>query len=277
MWFDPQMIRVPPPNGKRGQQYSFSNAAIQPCLTMKVLFGFPLRQTTGFLQWLVGLDWAAPDCSTLCRRQKILNVSLPYNGGNGPMNLLIDNSGLKSEGEGEWNSSKHGGPKRRIWRKIHLGVDEETLEVRTVEVTNNNMGHAPILPELLEQIPKDQDIGSVTADGAYNTRKCHDAIAARGANAVTPPRSDAKPWKPTSLGANARNEAANASRYLGRALGRRWSGSQRRSRVATKMHCSKLIGQSLMARDFDRQVPEIQILSLSSTATPPLAYLSESP
>lgn len=111
-----------------------------------------------------------------------------------------------------------------------------------------------MLPELLNQIPPEQDIGSVTADEAYDTRKCHDAFAARNAHAVIPPRKNAKPWKPTSAGAIARNEAVNASRYLGRAIWRRWSGYHRRSRVETKMHCVKQLGQSLMSRDFDRQV-----------------------
>ena len=245
-----------------GDSASSANAAIQTCLTIKVLFGLPLRQTTGFVESLlkfVGLDWAVPDFSTLCRRQKALNVSLPYRGGNGPLNLLIDSTGIKAEGEGAWNARKHGGSKRRIWRKIHIGIDEETLEVRAVEVTTSNVGDAPMLPELLDQIPLDQNIGSVTADGAYDTRKCHDAIAVRGAHAVIPPRKNAKPWKPTSAGAIARNEAVNASRYLGRAIWRRWSGYHRRSRVETKMNCIKLLGQSLMARDFDRQVAEIQL------------------
>ena len=152
-----------------------------------------------------------------------------------------------------------GGSKRRIWRKIHIGIDEETLEVRAVEITTSNVGDAPMLPELLEQIPPDQAIGSVTADGAYDTRKCHDAIATRNAHAVIPPRKNAKPWKPTSAGAVARNEAVNASRYLGRAVWRKWSGYHRRSRVGSKMNCIKLLGQSLMSRDFDRQVAEIQI------------------
>ena len=173
--------------------------------------------------------------------------------------LLIDSTGIKAEGEGEWNARKHGGSKRRTWRKIHIGIDEETLEVRAVEVTTSNVGDAPMLPELLNQIPADQTIGSVTADGAYDTRKCHDVIAARNAHAVIPPRKNAKPWKPTSAGAIARNEAVNASRYLGRTIWKRWSGYHRRSRVESKMHCIKLIGQSLMARDFDRQVAEVQI------------------
>lgn len=166
--------------------------------------------------------------------------------------------GLMAAGEGEWNARKHGGPKRGIWRKIHIAVDEETLEVRAVEVTTSNVGDAPMLPELLAQIPSDQDIGSVTADGAYDTRKCHDAIADRGAHAVILPRKNAKQWKPASAEAIAPNEAVNASRYLGRALWRRWSGYHRRSRVENKIDCLKLLGQSLMARDFDRQVAEIQ-------------------
>jgi len=262
IWFDPEMVWTPLPSGKRGRQQQFSDAAIQACLTLKVLFGLPLRQTTGFVQSLlrlVGLDWAVPDFSTLCRRQRTLNVSLPYRGSRGPLHLLIDSTGIKAEGEGEWNARKHGGPKRRVWRKIHIGIDEEPLEVRAVEVTGSNIGDAPMLTELLTQIPSDQDIGSVTADGAYDTRKCHEAIAARGAYALIPPRKNAKPWKPTSDGAIARNDAVNAQRYLGRTLWRRWSGYHRRSRVETKMHCVKLLGQSLMARDFERQVAEIQI------------------
>ena len=187
-------------------------------------------------------------------------MSLPYRGSTGPLNLLIDSTGIKkAEGEGERNARKHGGSKRRVWRKIHIGIDEETLEVRAVEVTGSNIGDPPMLPELLNQIPSNQDICSVTADGAYDTRKCHEVIAARDAHAVVPPRKNAKPWKPTSTGAIARNDAVNAQRYLGRTLWRRWSGYHRRSRVETKMHCIKLLGQSLMARDFERQVAEIQI------------------
>ena len=262
IWFDPELVWVPLPSGRRGRQQNFSDAAIQACLTLKVLFGLPLRQTTGFMQsllLLIGLDWVVPDFSTLCRRQRTLKVSLPYRGGTGPLNLLIDSTGIKAEGEGEWNARKHGGSKRRIWRKVHIGIDEETLEVRAVEITSSNVGDAPVLPDLLNQIPSDQDIGSVTADGAYDTHKCHETIAARNAHAVIPPRKNAKPWNPTSAGAIARNEAVSAQRYLERTLWRRWSGYHRRSRVETKTHCLKLMGQSLMARDFDRQVAEIQI------------------
>lgn len=262
IWFDAEMMWEAEASGRRGRQQTYSDAAIQACLTLKVLFGLPLRQTTGFVEsllHLVGLNWSVPDFSTLCRRQKTLSVAIPYKGSAGPLHLLIDSTGIKAEGEGEWNARKHGGPKRRLWRKIHIGIDEETLEIRAVEVTSSRIGDAPMLPDLLNQIPPDQELGIVTADGAYDTRKCHDAIAARNAHAVIPPRKNAKLWKPDTPGARARNEAVRTSKYLGRALWRSLTGYHRRSRVETKMHCVKLLGQRLSARDFDRQVAEIQI------------------
>lgn len=262
IWFDAGMDWEAKPSGKRGRQQAFSDAAIQACLTIRVLFGLPLRQTTGFVESLLelaGLGWTVPDFSTLCRRQKTLLVAIPFRGSPGPLHLLVDSTGIKAEGEGEWNARKHGGPKRRLWRKIHIGIDEETLEIRAIEVTSSTIGDAPILPDLLNQIAPDQEIGSVTGDGAYDTRKCHDAIAARNAHAVIPPRKNAKLWKPSTPGARARNEAVRSSRYLGRALWRHLTQYHRRSRVETKMHCVKLLGQRLSARDFDRQVAEVQI------------------
>jgi hypothetical protein len=144
-------------------------------------------------------------------------------------------------------------------RKIHLGIDEETLEIRAVEITSSTVGDAPMLPDLLDQIASDQEIATVTADGAYDTRRCHNSIADRGAAAIIPPRRNAVPWKPTTAGARARNEALRTSTYPGRALWRRWSEYHRRSRAETKMNCVKGLGQRLMARDFDRQVAEVQV------------------
>jgi hypothetical protein len=112
----------------------------------------------------------------------------------------------------------------------------------------------PILAELLDQIPTEQEIASVTADGAFDTRKCHDSIAAHGVAAITPPRENAKPWNPNTPGAVARNDILRTPRRLGRTIGRRLSGYHRRSRADTKMHCVRLLGQRLSARDFDRQV-----------------------
>ena len=169
-----------------------------------------------------------PGSSTLCRRQTTLKVTIPCRGSQGPLHLLVDSTGIKAMGEGEWNARKHGGSKRRVWRKIHIGIDETTLEIRAAEFTSSDVGDAPMLPELLKQIPPDQPIASVTADGAFDTRKCHDAIAQRGAAAIIPPRRNAKPWTPDRSGAIARNEALRASKRFGRTIWRRWSGYHRR-------------------------------------------------
>lgn len=262
IWFDPAMLWAAQPTGERGRQPVCSDPAIQTCLTMKVLFGMALRQTTGLVEsvlQLIGLYWDVPDFSTFSFRHKTLAVNIPFLGSQGPLRLLIDSTSIKVEDEGEWNARKHGGQKRRGWRKIHIGIDEQTLEIRAAEFTTGDVGDAPILPELLEQIPLDQEIASVTADGAFDTRKCHDAISARGTAAIIPPRKNAKPWKPDTPGVIARNEALRASKRFGRTIWRRWSGYHRRSRVETKMHCLKLLGQRLMARDFDRQVAEFQV------------------
>jgi len=104
-----------------------------------------------------------PDFSTLSRYQRTLAVTIPYRGSKGPLRLLIDSTGIKVEGEGEWKACKHGGPKRRVWRKIHVGIDEHTLEIRAVEITRSNTGDAPMLPHLLTQILRGQEVGSVTA------------------------------------------------------------------------------------------------------------------
>lgn len=101
---------------------------------------------------------------------------------------------------------------------IHLGIDEETLKTRAVEVTGSDIGDAPVLPDLLSQIPSGEEIVSVTAVGVYDTRKCHDAIADRGAHAVIPPRRNAKLRMTVTAGAVARNEALRATKYLGRAM-----------------------------------------------------------
>lgn len=262
IWFDPETLWQAEPTGKRGRQPVFSDAAIQTCLTLRALFGLPLRQVTGMvasLLELAELDWPVPDYSTISRRQKGLAVAIPYRQSTGALHLLIDSTGIKAEGDGEWCARKHGPSKPRQWRKVHLGIDAETLEIRAIEVTGAGVGDAPVLPDLLEQIADDQPIGKVSADGAYDTRACHAAIAARGAIAVIPTRRNGRPWKEDTPGADARNDILRATSRLGRKIWRRWSGYHRRSLVETKMHCFKLLGERVRSRDFDRQVAELQI------------------
>lgn len=262
MWLDKDMQWLAAPSGKRGRSQTFSDAAIQFCLSIKCLFGQALRQTLGLvgsLLRLAQLDWPVPDYSTVCRRQKTLQAQISYRPGTQPLQLLVDSTGVKFLGEGEWKRKKHGAEYRREWRKVHLGIDAQTLEIRAVEVTSNAIGDAPMLPELLAQIPPDEPIDSVCADGAYDTQGCRDAIAQRGATAVIPPRKNASLWGRPSPGAESRNEAVRACRKFGRHIWKTWSGYHRRSLVETKMHCFKRLGERVTARTFERQVVELHV------------------
>ncbi len=129
-WLDKDMQWCAPASGKRGRQHIFSDAAIQFCLSIKCLFGLALRQSLGLVESLLrlaGLDWRVPDFSTVCQRQKNLRVQLPYRAATCALDLLVDSTGIKFLGEGEWKRKKHGPEYRRQWRKVHLGIDANTL------------------------------------------------------------------------------------------------------------------------------------------------------
>ncbi len=116
VWFDRDMAWFAEKAGKLGRPEVFSDAAIQFCLSVKVLFGLPLRQTSGMVASLLemaDLDWPVPDFSTLCRRQRTLKVQIPYRRVDGPLNLLVDSTGIKFLGDGEWQVRKHGTSRRQ--------------------------------------------------------------------------------------------------------------------------------------------------------------------
>lgn len=209
------------------------------------------------LRELSGLNWPVPDFSTISRRQKHLQVAIPYRGKNDVLHLLVDSTGVKMLGEGEWKTKKHGADYRRQWRKVYLGIDAQTLEIRAIEVSSNSVGDAPMLPEFLVQVAT--LIATVTGDGAYDTKACYAAIAAVGATAIIPARKNARLWKKYPPGAEARNEIVKATQRLGRTIWKKWSGYHCRSLVETKMRCLKLLGERIMARDFDRQVAEFHV------------------
>ncbi len=262
IWLDKEMTWLAPPDGRPGRPAVFSDTAIQFCLTIKVLFKLPSRQTTGMVASLSGmanLDWAVPDYSTLCRRQKTLAVQFPYRRANGPLNLLVDSTGIKFPGDGEWQARKHGPQGRRQWRKVHLAIDTATSDIRAVEFTPSSDGDSPILPERLNQTPEGEQIGTVTADGAYDTRRCHTAIVDRQATAIIPIHKNGRPWKEDCPPATARNETLRVTRHYDGAFWKHWTGYHARSRIEAKMRCLKAFGERIAARDPDRQTAEIQI------------------
>ena len=238
IWLDKDMTWLANRAGRPGRPPVFSDAAIQFCLMVKVLFGLPLRQTTGMVASILkmaGLDWPVPGFSTLSRRQKTLAVQISSRRAPGPLNLLVDSTGIKFLGDGEWLARKHGTHRRRQYRKVHLAMNTATGDIRAVEFTSSRDGDSPVLPDLLDQIPPDEQIGTVIGDGAFDTRRCHTAILDRGGTAVIPIRKNGRLWKEDCPAACARNDILRATRRFGRANWKQWSGYHARSRIEARM------------------------------------------
>jgi hypothetical protein len=133
--FDPKTQWYTKANGKQGQNQTYSDTAIQCYLMIKSLFRLSLRMVAGFVQSLIklcGLDWAAPDYFTICRRQKQIDIAISYQKSSGGLHLLVDSTGLKFLGEGEWKRKNHQPEYRRQWRKLYIGIDAKTLQIRAV-------------------------------------------------------------------------------------------------------------------------------------------------
>ena len=126
---------------QQGAQWIFTDRAIETCLQIKMVYGLGLRETEGFVESLFGLmgleDLPVPDYTTLSKRQGDLDINLPTSSKTPPIHLVIDSTGLKVYGEGEWTRRIHGKQKRRTWRKLHLGVDSDTGEITAVTLTDN--------------------------------------------------------------------------------------------------------------------------------------------
>ncbi|MFM2287309.1 MAG: hypothetical protein RL684_452 [Pseudomonadota bacterium] len=135
------------------------------------------------------------------------------------MQLLVDSTGVKFLGESEWKRKKNGAEYRREWRKVHLGIGAQALEIRVVEVTSNAIGDAigdaPMLPELLAQIAPDEAIASVTADCAYDTRACRDVIALRGGAGGDSPAPQRQPVEPAQPGRRVSQRSGPCVRQTG--------------------------------------------------------------
>ena len=164
--------------------------------TLQALYGLAGRQTEGFLASifaLMQLQVPVPDHSTLSRRRGQVRVPLLVKAGQRARHVVVDSSGVKVYGEGEWQVRQHGWSKRRTWRKLHLCVDEATHEILSAGTTTANVSDADMLAALLTEVPG--QIAQVSGDGSYDKRKCYDAIGHYQARAAIPPRKDARIWQ----------------------------------------------------------------------------------
>ena len=193
VWFTEEAVAAwhAPATGARGGQPIYSAVAIETGLALRLVFHQPLRQTEGLLRSIADvleINIAIPDHTTLSRRGGGLTILPKHIERAEPLHLLVDRTGLKIYGEGEWLDQKHGIRSRRRWRKLHLGMDAGTHEIVAVELTPDDVGDISEIPHLLAQI--DADIASMTADGAYDAEAVYDTVAERhpGAAVVIPPR-----------------------------------------------------------------------------------------
>src|SRR5512143_2735500 len=242
-----------------GGQYLYSDTAIQCLLTLRAVFHLPLRATQGMarsLFELMGLNLDVPHYSTLSRRAAELAVDLARKS-KGPLHLVLDSTGLKVDGEGEWKVRKHGDSKRRTWRKLHLAIDAETHEIQAVAVTESGIDDAEEVGHLLE--PIDRKVASAAADGAYDQRKVYRVLEPRTDTILIPPRKNARIWKHgNSAGPPlARDANLRAIRRVGRRAWKEEVGYHIRSLAETGMFRMKTIfGGGRASRRRECQVTE---------------------
>lgn len=263
-WLDEEAIaawEVNDKSGRPGASPTYSDIAIATFETLKAVYHQAGRQTEGLLRSLfelIGIDLSVPEHSTVSRRKRRLTVSLPVVPKSGAVHLVVDSTGIKVYGEGEWKTRQHGISKRRTWRKLHLGIDEGTGEILAAVVTTNDVHDGAVLKDLVEGA--EADIEQVSADGAYDQLGCYDVIEQQGARAAIPPRKNAKIQRHGNCKAppHPRDQNLRLIRQHGRKAWKKAIGYHRRSIAETTMFRHKAtFGGKVRSRRFDNQAVEI--------------------
>jgi hypothetical protein len=243
IWMSDEVCRLwsAPCRRSRGGQQKYSDLAITLCLTLGIVYKQPLRQTQGLVRSvaeLMGLELSVPDFSTLSRRGK--GLALPAkrrSGSKDPVHLVVDSTGLKIFGEGEWRKEKHNTKaKRKRWRKLHLGLDLATGEIVCADLTTDDVGDPSALPGLLDQI--DGTVAKFMADGAYDgapTRHLQAARLGEVVEVIIPPPNNAVASPRLALDRSVRDRHIAEIETGGRLAWQKSSGYNKRSRVETQV------------------------------------------
>jgi len=249
---------------QRGSQFDYSDQAILIMLSVKEVFHLTNRGVEGFMRsmfQLIKINLPVPDHSTLSKRSKDLKVNLPKKASQ-TLNIVMDSTGLKIYGEGEWKVRMHAVSKRRTWRKLHVGANPEDGEIQAVLLTENSVSDDRAVDRLLDQI--EQTILDFAADGAYDKRKVYDSLNAHSpqVNILIPPRKNAHIWKHGNSKAARlkRDENLRTIRKLGRKAWKENSGYYIRSLAETIMFRLKTIfGNERSARLLETQTTQTLI------------------
>lgn len=249
---------------QRGSQFEYSAKAIEIMLTLKEIFHLPNRSVEGFVRSLfqmMKIDLPVPDHTTISKRSKTLKVKLPKQS-EGSLNVVMDSTGLKVYGEGEWRVGKHGYSKHRTWRKLHLGGNPDNGEILAVLLTGNNISDDTVVKEMLTQI--EQPLLACAADGAYDKWKVYEALNEHSpeVDILIPPRKNAHIWQH----GNSKEERLKRDenlRYIRQHGRQKWkdnSGYHIRSLAETFMFRLKTIfGDNLSARLLETQMTQAMI------------------
>ena len=249
---------------QRGSQFDYSDQAILMMLTVKEVFHLTNRGVEGFMRSIFQLrkiNLPVPDHSTLSKRGKDLKVSLPKKNSQS-LNIVMDSTGLKIYGEGEWKVRMHGASKRRTWRKLHIGAHPDDGEIQAVLLTENGVSDDQAVEGLLEQI--EQTILDFAADGAYDKRRVYDILNAHSpeVNILIPPRKNARIWQHGNSKTERlkRDQNLRTIRKLGRREWKEQSGYHVRSLAETIMFRLKTIfGNDLSTRLMETQTTQALI------------------
>ena len=243
---------------RRGRQRLYADPAILCGLILREVYHLPLRSAQGLvcsLMRLLSLDLPVPHYSTLSRRARMLQLTLGSRH-KAIKHLVIDSTGLKLYGEGEWRVRQHGWAKHRTWRKLHLALDADSHEVTAALITNKDVVDPRGLPRLLKQL--EVPVERVLADGAYDSRECYKVLYQRGARAVIPPRKGSVLWRDEHL--RDRNRNLGQVQKLGAQGWKRKVQYHRRSLVETAIFRLKTIfSDRLRARELERQRTEVMV------------------
>ena len=263
IWFTDAAIAAwkAEPRTTRGGQPRYSPLAINTALTLRAVFRLALRQTEGLIGSilaLLGLDLAVPDHSTLSRRAETLEVASPRPG-SAPVHLLVDSTGLKLCGAGEWLLEKHGTRTRRSWRKLHIGVDADTGRIAAATLSASNVDDASQVGTLLDQAGP---VASFTADGAYDQDGVYGEVARRSPDApvIVPPRCSAVPSDTAETAPTQRDRHLQTISEHGRRRWQKASGYHWRALVdADISRFKRVIGNGLRSRTGRRRGTEIAL------------------
>jgi len=252
-------------SAQRGAQYKYSEMCIEMAMTLRVVYHLGYRQLEGFLTSLVGmLRWSVkvPDYTVINRRKKQLkiNVADQIEKKGKQLYIVIDSTGLKVYGEGEWKVRQHGWGKHRTWMKLHVAVDESTAIIESCATTTNKVDDAAMVKPLLQAVRS--EVEKMAGDGAYDKIKVYDYLEDRKIQPIIPPRKGAQIKKHGNRKGKrwSRDKNIRAIRKMGRKRWKEKSNYHRRSKAETTMYRWKIIyGDKLSSRTTEHQIIEANI------------------